>query len=164
MKHMKKIKVLFVCMGNICRSPTAHGVFEALIEREGLTDHIEVDSAGTHSYHINKAPDPRSQKTALSRGLDISHQRARQAESNDFTQYDYVLAMDQDNYHALCAICPEGMENKLELLMDYAPDSRMREVPDPYSGGPQGFEKVFDMVEAAAEGLLEDIRTRHLNL
>jgi len=161
---MKKVKVLFVCMGNICRSPTAHGVFEALVEREGLTDRIEVDSAGTHSYHINKAPDPRSQKTALNRGLDLSYQRARQAESNDFIQYDYVLAMDQDNYHSLCAICPEGMENKLELLMDYAPDSRMREVPDPYSGGPQGFEKVFDMVEAAAEGLLEDIRTRHLNL
>ena len=161
---MKKVKVLFICMGNICRSPTAHGVFEALVKREGLADRIEVDSAGTHSYHANKAPDPRSQKTALNRGLDISDQRARKAESNDFIQYDYVLAMDQDNYHALCAICPEGMENKLELLMDYAPDSRMREVPDPYSGGSQGFEKVFDMVEAAAEGLLEDIRTQHLNL
>ncbi len=160
---MKKIKVLFVCMGNICRSPTAHGVFETLVEREGLADRIEVDSAGTHAYHVGKSPDQRSQKTAQKRGLDIGHQRARKAESDDFLQYDYVLAMDQENYHALCAICPEGMESKLQLLMDYAPDLRMREVPDPYCGGPQGFEKVFDMVEAAAKGLLEDIREQHLD-
>ena len=161
---MKKVKVLFVCMGNICRSPTAHGVFEALVEREGLADLIEVDSAGTHAYHIGKSPDRRSQDTARKRGLDISSQRARKAESSDFDQYDYILAMDQDNYHALCSICPEGKENKLQLLMDYAPELRMREVPDPYYGGPHGFEKVFDMVEAAAIGLLEDVREQHLKL
>ena len=148
-------------MGNICRSPTAHGVFEMLVEREGLGDCIEIDSAGTHTYYVGKPPDQRSQNTAQSRGLDISHQRARKAVSDDFVQYDYVLAMDQDNYHELCAICPEGMENKLELLMDYAPELRMREVPDPYCGGSQGFEKVFDMVEMAAKGLLEEIRERY---
>ncbi len=161
---MKKIKVLFVCMGNICRSPTAHGVFEMLIEREGLSDCIEVDSAGTHAYHVGKPPDLRSQGTAQNRGLDISHQRARKAERNDFVRYDYILVMDQENYHALSAICPEGMENKLGLLMDYAPELRIREVPDPYCGGSQGFEKVFDMVEAAAKGLLDDIREQYPDL
>ncbi len=160
---MKKIKVLFVCMGNICRSPTAHGLLEALVERKGLADAIEVDSAGTHAYHQGKAPDQRSQNTAQNRGLDISQQRARKAQSDDFVQYDYILAMDQENYHALCAICPEGMEEKLQLLMDYAAHLKMREVPDPYCGGPQGFEKVFDMVEAAVEGLLEDICEQHFS-
>ncbi len=161
---MKKIKILFVCMGNICRSPTAHGVFEVLVEREGLTHRIEVDSAGTHAYHVGKSPDQRAQETALKRGLDISHQRARKVKSRDFVEYDYVLVMDQDNFHALCGICPEGMEDKLQLLMDYAPDLRLREVPDPYCGGSQGFEVVFDMVEAAAKGLLEDLREQHSNL
>ncbi len=159
---MKKVKVLFVCMGNICRSPTAHGLFEALVERRGLADVIEVDSAGTHAYHLGKPPDPRSQHTAQRRGLDISRQRARRAVPDDFVEFDYLLAMDQENYHALCAICPEGMEHKLQLLMDYAPHLKMREVPDPYCGGPQGFEKVFDMVEAAVEGLLEEICEQHL--
>jgi len=160
---MAKVRVLFVCMGNICRSPTAHGVFEALVERKGLAERIEVDSAGTHAYHVGKSPDRRSWETAQKRGLEIGHQRARKAEGSDFVQYDYILAMDHDNYQELCLICPQGLEGKLQLLMDYAPGLKMREVPDPYYGGPHGFEKVFDMVEVAAEGLLMDICEQHLH-
>ena len=158
---MEKIKVLFCCMGNICRSPTAQGVFQALVEKEGLQDRIEVDSAGTHAYHVGEPPDRRAQETARKRGFDLSDQRARRAVAEDFLLFDYVVAMDQDNYHALYAICPEGMEEKIQLLMDYAPSFRTREVPDPYYGGPSGFEQVFDMVEAAAAGLLEELRRRH---
>lgn len=158
---MKKVKVLFVCMGNICRSPTAHGVFEALVEREGLSHLIEVDSAGTHAYHVGNPPDQRAQETALQRGLDISSQRARQAKSEDFYVYDYLLAMDRDNYRDLSAICPSGEDHKLKLFLDYAPELKTREVPDPYYGGPRGFEQVFDMVEQAACGLLQEIRQQH---
>ena len=149
-------------MGNICRSPTAHGVFRKLVEDAGLGEQIEIDSAGTHAYHVGNPPDPRAQKTAATRGIDLSDLRARKACEADFERYDYVLAMDQDNYHGLCAICPPGQERKIGLFMDYAPHMGYREVPDPYYGGAQGFEKVFDMVEAASNGLLEDIRRRHL--
>ena len=158
---MEKIKVLFCCMGNICRSPTAQGVFQALVEKEGLQDRIEVDSAGTHAYHVGEPPDQRAQETARKRGFDLSDQRARRAVAEDFLLFDYVVAMDQDNYHALYAICPEGMEEKIHLLMDYAPEFRTREVPDPYYGGSSGFEQVFDMVEAAATGFLEALKQRH---
>ncbi len=154
------VKVLFVCMGNICRSPTAHGVFEGLVEKAGLSQQILVDSAGTHAYHVGNPPDPRSQQTALSRGFDLSSQRARKAEREDFLQFDYVLAMDQDNYQHLRALCPPGMEEKLSLFMAFAPELGLEEVPDPYYGGSRGFDKVFDMVEVAAQGLLEDIRKR----
>jgi len=156
------VSILFVCMGNICRSPTAHGVFRELIRREGLDQKIYVDSAGTHAYHIGKAADKRSREAAARRGIDLSDMRARQAEPKDFDQFDYILAMDQDNYHGLMEICPGGMEEKLALFMDYAPHLKTREVPDPYYGAAGGFEQVFDLVEAAAEGLLADIRRRHL--
>ena len=159
---MVKIKVLFVCMGNICRSPTAHGVFQALVDKEGLTQDIEVDSAGTHAYHVGEQPDRRAQEVARSRGFDLSDQRARRTEGDDFLNYDYLVVMDQDNYHSLSAICPQGMEDKIHLFMDYAPSFRTREVPDPYYGGPSGFERVFDMVEAASQGLLDEMRRRHL--
>ncbi len=162
MSELPKVKVLFVCMGNICRSPTAHGVFRHLVMEAGLEPLIEIDSAGTHGYHVGEPPDDRARETALSRGVDIGDLRARRAEPEDFLYYDYILAMDQDNYHSLSRICPRGMERKLLLLMDYAPDLRRREVPDPYYGGQQGFDQVFDMVEAAARGLLEDISRRHL--
>ncbi|MFZ0790646.1 MAG: low molecular weight protein-tyrosine-phosphatase [Chromatiaceae bacterium] len=162
MSQSTKVKVLFVCMGNICRSPTAHGVFRYLVAEAGLEARIEIDSAGTHGYHVGEPPDERARETALARGVDIGDLRARRAEPEDFLYYDYILAMDQDNYHALSRICPRGMERKLLLLMDYAPDLRRREVPDPYYGGQQGFDQVFDMVEAAARGLLEDITRRHL--
>lgn len=158
---MSKVRVLFVCMGNICRSPTAQGVFRRLLEQEGLSDLVEVDSAGTHAYHVGEPPDPRAQEAAARRGIDLSGQRARQALAEDFERFDYLLVMDQDNYHALSALCPPGHEKKLGLFMDFAPDWRTREVPDPYYGGANGFERVLDMVEDAARGLLADIRNRH---
>lgn len=155
------VKVLFVCMGNICRSPTAHGVFREMVRREGLEDRIVTDSAGTHAYHVGEPPDRRAQETAVRRGIDMSDLRARRAEPQDFHDFDYVLAMDQDNYQGLSGICPEGMQDRLQMFMDFAPDMRTREVPDPYYGGASGFEHVFDLVEAAAAGLLADIRQRH---
>ncbi len=159
---MSKIKVLFVCMGNICRSPTAEGVFAKRVKDEGLELLIETDSAGTHAYHVGGAPDPRSQKTALKRGVQLQHLRARCAVPEDFEQFDYVLAMDSDNYQGLEAICPAGLEYKLKMFLSYAPHLESEEVPDPYYGGPMGFERVLDMIEDAAEGLLQDIRMRHI--
>ncbi len=149
-------------MGNICRSPTAHGVFESLVKAKGLDDVIMVDSAGTHAYHVGEPPDSRSQQTALAHGIDLSYQRARRADPNDFHRFDYILAMDRDNYRNLAAICPNGREERLYLFMDFARELDEEEVPDPYYGGKTGFERVFNMVQIAADGLLEDIRSRHL--
>jgi protein-tyrosine phosphatase len=149
-------------MGNICRSPTAHGVFRALVEREGLVHAIEIDSAGTHAYHVGSMPDKRAQATARARGIDLSDLVARRVGEADFAAFDYVLAMDQENFIALSEICPEEHVEKIHMFMDFAPDMRTREVPDPYYGGPTGFERVFDLVEAASLGLLEEIRRRHL--
>jgi protein-tyrosine phosphatase len=157
---MSQIKVLFCCMGNICRSPTAHGVFEGMVKEAGLSDRIVIDSAGTHAYHVGEAPDRRSQETARRRGYDLSHQRARKVKADDFLEFDYVLAMDQDNYHNLHAICPSGYEERLSLFLDFAPELGQREVPDPYYGGGNGFEQVFDLVEAASRGLLIKIQER----
>ncbi|WP_295579386.1 low molecular weight protein-tyrosine-phosphatase [uncultured Lamprocystis sp.] len=162
MTESTKIKVLFVCMGNICRSPTAHGVFRHLVQEAGLASVIAIDSAGTHGYHMDEPPDERATATAWARGVDISDLRARRAEPEDFIEYDLILAMDQDNYHSLSRICPRGMEPKLGLFLDFAPDLKRREVPDPYYGGQRGFDQVFDMVEAAARGLLEHIARRML--
>jgi protein-tyrosine phosphatase len=161
MNKRQKIRVLFICMGNICRSPTAHGVFRDLVQRQGLQESIELDSAGTHGYHVGAPPDRRAQQTALARGFDLSDLRARQAVSADFDAFDYLLAMDRDNYMCLKAICPPGEEHKLHLFMDFAPQLSIKEVPDPYYGGDQGFEQVFDMVEAASLGLLSHIRANH---
>jgi protein-tyrosine phosphatase len=149
-------------MGNICRSPTAHGVFRSLVEKEKLADRIAIDSAGTHAYHEGNAPDRRAQETARRRGIDLSDLVARKVDAGDFERFDYVLAMDQDNWVSLSQICPEPHRDKLHLFMDFAPQMRTREVPDPYYGGPSGFERVFDLVEAAAQGLLDEIRGRHL--
>ncbi|HHI93283.1 MAG TPA: low molecular weight phosphotyrosine protein phosphatase [Gammaproteobacteria bacterium] len=159
---MEKIKVLFVCMGNICRSPTAEGVFTRHVQDANLADVIHVDSAGTHAYHVGEAPDPRSQKTALKRGFDLSSQRARRAVAGDFDIFDYILAMDRDNQRSLQAICPVGAEYKLNLFLSYAPNLEHDEVPDPYYGGPLGFERVLDMIEEASAGLLQDIQLRYL--
>lgn len=153
-----KIGVLFVCMGNICRSPTAQGVFHKLVEHHGLEHHVVVDSAGTHAYHVGHAPDQRAQRTAIQRAVDISGLRARRVEAEDFERFDYILAMDLENYERLQGICPAGHEHKLRLFLEFAPHVEEREVPDPYYGGPGGFERVLDMIEAAAEGLLEEIR------
>jgi protein-tyrosine phosphatase len=162
MTDNNKIKVLFVCMGNICRSPTAQGVFRHLVEQEGLSHLITTDSAGTIDYHVGKPPDRRARETALRRGLDLSDLRARQAKAADFAAFDYVVAMDRDNYTDLLRLCPEGLEAKLHLFMDFAPELEVQEVPDPYYGGPSGFERVFDMVEQASHGLLQRIREERI--
>lgn len=159
---MKKVNVLFVCMGNICRSPTAHGVFEHMVREAGLEEAIGIDSAGTHAYHVGEQPDRRSQQTARSRGIDLSGQRARKVHDADFHEFDYILAMDEDNLYGLQSRCPPECEERLRLFLSFAPESGAREVPDPYYGGAHGFEHVFDLVEAAGRGLLEDIRKRHL--
>lgn len=159
----KRVKVLFVCMGNICRSPTAEGVFTEQVKKAQLEHLIEIDSAGTHAYHVGEGPDSRSQKTALKRGVNLSGIRARRVESADFENFDYVLAMDRDNYQGLEAICPSGAEYKLQLFLSFAPNLEYDEVPDPYYGGPTGFEQVLDMIEEASEGLLQEIQLRHLN-
>src|SRR5438105_5318657 len=129
------VKVLFVCMGNICRSPTAEGVFRKLVREAGLEQKIEIDSAGTHGYHVGEPPDPRAQLAARQRGIDLSQLRGRQAIREDFARFDYVLAMDQDNYELLLDICPDGCQTKLRLFLEYAPHRPEREVPDPYFGG-----------------------------
>ncbi|MDH5600319.1 MAG: low molecular weight phosphotyrosine protein phosphatase [Gammaproteobacteria bacterium] len=154
---MKKVKVLFVCLGNICRSPTAEGVFRHLVQQEGHSDWITTDSAGTHAYHIGEQPDRRAQQTARTRGIDLSDLRGRQAITSDFHEFDYILAMDEDNYQDLQGLCPRGLENKLNLFLDFSDDYSETQVPDPYYGGEQGFEHVFDMVESASRGLLDKI-------
>lgn len=161
MKKKEKVSVLFICMGNICRSPTAEGVFRHLVQKEGLDHWIQTDSAGTHSYHVGNEPDHRAQQTALSRGIDLSDLRARKAISDDFNQFDYLLAMDNDNYQILEQICPEGLESKLKLFLDFTNEFTETEVPDPYYGGDKGFEHVFDLVESASRGLLDDIKKRY---
>jgi protein-tyrosine phosphatase len=150
-----KVKVLFVCMGNICRSPTAHGVFRHLVEAQGYADLIEIDSAGTHSYHIGKPPDQRGQQAAVSRGIDIGDLRARQVNQHDFSEFDYVIAMDNDNFSELEDICPADQRQRLHMMMDFAPERSETEVPDPYYSGEFG--RVFDMVDVASRGLLQHI-------
>lgn len=154
------VSVLFVCMGNICRSPTAQGVFEELLRREGLNARVRVDSAGTHAYHEGNAPDPRAQAAALRRGLDLSAQTARQVQSDDFERFDYILAMDRENLALLMERCPARSSHKVRLFLEYAPHLGIEEVPDPYYGGSAGFDRVLDMVQEAAEGLLREIRAR----
>ena len=155
------VKVLFVCMGNICRSPTAEGVFRYLVEQEGLSHSIEIDSAGTHAYHIGEPPDRRSQQAARNRGIDLSQQRARKVKSSDFEHYDYVLAMDKDNLSNLEYIQPANSLSQLKLFLDFANDMNELEVPDPYYGGSHGFERVLDLIEAASQGLIVHIRENH---
>jgi len=145
-------------MGNICRSPTADGIFTNLVESAGLDDVIEIDSAGTHAYHIGNPPDSRSQECALKRGIDLGDLRARRVLKDDFREFDYVIAMDNDNYSDLEDLCPNGLDHKLKLFMDFAPHLKIKEVPDPYYGGVNGFERVFDMVEEASKGLLDEIK------
>ncbi len=152
------IRVLFVCMGNICRSPTAEGVFRKLVLEQGMEKSIEIDSAGTHAYHVGAPPDRRSQEAARRRGIDISGLRGRAVERNDFGRFDYVLAMDDENYENLLDIAPEEQRYKVRLFLEFAPQLPEREVPDPYAGGPEGFERVLDMIEAAAQGLLVEIK------
>ena len=160
---MKNISVLFCCMGNICRSPTAEAVFRARVEEAGLAQYISIDSVGTHDYHIGDPPDQRTQKAANQRGYDMSMLRGRQVEVADFYRFDYVLAMDSANMTILQGLCPLALRNRLGLFLEYAQRHQEREVPDPYYGGEGGFERVLDMVEDGAEGLLSHIRKQHLS-
>lgn len=157
---MAHLKVLFVCLGNICRSPTADGVFRQLVADADLERQIEVDSAGTAAWHIGKAPDPRTQQAAAERGYDLSALRARQAISDDFNRYDYILAMDLSNLDNLKAIQPVESKATLGLFLDYIPELGRKEVPDPYYGGDEGFEQVLDLVEAAGHKLLVELQQR----
>lgn len=155
---MTKASVLFVCLGNICRSPTAHGVFQHFVENSEVKDRVEVDSCGTGDWHIGHAPDARAASEALKRGYDLSPLRARQVTAQDFELFDYILAMDHQNLSDLQAMSPPGYAGRLCLFLDYLPGGDIREVPDPYYGGDAGFTQVLDLVELASQALLEDIR------
>jgi protein-tyrosine phosphatase len=155
---MEKIKVLFVCMGNICRSPTAEGVFTKLLKEKNLEDYFVIDSAGTHAYHVGDAPDLRAQQAALEREIQLNHLLARKVVMGDFEDFDFLLAMDDDNYAALMNACPEEYKDKVSYFLDYAPHLDTREVPDPYYGGKYGFERVLDLVEEASAGFLSMLR------
>lgn len=151
---MKKTSVLFVCMGNICRSPSADGIFRDRLAKAGLSDLIEVDSAGTHSYHIGHAPDERTQAAAERRGYDLSALRARRVEASDFERFEWIVAMDNANVAELTARSPAAFRHKIVRLMDFARHHDATEVPDPYYGGAQGFETVLDYIEDGLDGLL----------
>lgn len=158
MKASNTTGILFVCLGNICRSPTAEGVFRRLADERGLSPFLRVDSAGTHAYHVGEPPDARSQKAALARGVDLSVLRARQVDHGDFYQFDHILAMDGSNYAHLMQMRPTDAGAKIKYFLDYAPHLNTREVPDPYYGGGNGFERVLDMVEDASRGLLDELQ------
>lgn len=153
-------RVLFVCLGNICRSPTAEAVFRHHVQAAGLSHVIQADSAGTGNYHIGDGPDGRAQEAARMRGYDMSKLRARQVQRSDFEEFHHILAMDRTNLKILKQRCPPAHSHKLGLLMDYSRNFSEREVPDPYFGGPDGFKIVLDMVEDASLGLLAKLRNR----
>ena len=157
--------MLFVCMGNICRSPTAEGVFTKLVAEKNLSSQFTIDSAGTHAYHVGSPPDRRAQQMALKRGVELQQLRARKIHSSDFLYFDYILVMDDENYSRVIADCPEEYRDKVKYLLDYAPQIGVRQVPDPYYGEKDGFERVLDMVEAASVGFLEALhKTGAINL
>jgi protein-tyrosine phosphatase len=151
------VSVLFICTGNICRSPTAEAIFRQRVAEAGLESRVTVDSAGTHNYHVGELPDRRAQLAAKRRGYDLSRQRARQMTPEDCQRYDYLIVMDSDNHQIVQAFCPEAGRRKLHRLLEFAPDIDEIDVPDPYYGGEAGFERVLDMIEAAADGLLRAI-------
>ncbi|HMH17309.1 MAG TPA: low molecular weight protein-tyrosine-phosphatase [Burkholderiales bacterium] len=151
-----KFSVLFVCTGNICRSPTAEGIFRKLVSDAGMA--VLADSAGTHAYHVGEAPDPRAQAAAAKRGYDLGDLRARRFEQADFDRFDLILAMDGDHYSILSRMAQPSAAPKLKLMMSYARNFKEQEVPDPYYGGSGGFERVLDMLEDAARGLRESLQ------
>lgn len=155
---MQKLRVLMVCMGNICRSPMAHGVLATRICDAGLEHVIQVDSAGTHGYHVGEPPDRRAQATARSRGYDLAGLRARRLDEEDFREFDYILVMDEDNLSHARKVQPSDGKARLHRFLEFAGSRREREVPDPYYGGAQGFEHVLDLVEDAADGFLAHLR------
>ncbi|MFW1677791.1 low molecular weight protein-tyrosine-phosphatase [Pontibacter sp. JAM-7] len=150
-------RILFVCLGNICRSPTAHGVLETLTKQRGLSHLIQVDSAGTAAYHVGNPPDARSARVAKQQGYPLDHLRARQVERNDFQQFDYILAMDDANLMALQQLCPSDYAGYLGRFLEFT-ELKETEVPDPYYGGADGFEHVLALVVSAANGLLDHLQ------
>lgn len=155
------INVLFVCMGNICRSPTAEGVFRRAVEQSALSARIRIDSCGTGNWHVGKAPDSRAAAAARARGIDISHLRARQFTASDLDEFDYVLVMDRQNLDDIKAIWRRHGGTEPELFLSYATQTNVDEVPDPYYGGDHGFEQVLDLIAQASQGLLDGIRDKH---
>ena len=151
---MAKHRILFVCLGNICRSPMAEGVFRRIAEDEGVLHLFEIDSAGLGHWHIGQAPDTRAQKAAKKRGIDISGQSARQVKHGDFARFDLLLAMDGENYQELIQLAPGDARIKIRQFLEFAPEVRTRDVPDPFFGGPEGFDHALDLIERAARGLL----------
>jgi len=156
----KKTGVLFVCMGNICRSPTAEGVFRAMAERAGQARHLRIDSAGTHDYHVGEPPDPRAIDTAFRRGYDLRKLRAREIAPRDYGRFDWIIAMDAHNLKEITHRRPRDFAGHIGLLLDFAPELGIREVPDPYYGGPEGFERILDLIEPASQALLAQIAAR----
>jgi protein-tyrosine phosphatase len=154
------VRILFVCLGNICRSPTAEVVFRTLASRESPDLVLEIDSAGTAGYHVGELPDRRTRQAAARRGYDLSALRARVVEPRDFEYFDLILAMDRENLRALERRAPPQARERLRLFLDFAPEAGIGEVPDPYYGGPNGFEDVLDLIEAAARGLIQHLRNR----
>jgi len=150
-------RILFVCLGNICRSPMAEGVFRRVAEEEGLIDRFEIDSAGLGDWHIGQAPDHRAQKAARSRGVDISDQSARQVVDEDFDRFDLLLVMDRSNYAELKARAPHEARAKIRPFLDFAPQAGTSDVPDPFFGGAEGFDHALDLIEAASRGLLASL-------
>jgi len=153
--HGAPVRVLFVCMGNICRSPLAEAICRSLAQRLVPQLVLQVDSAGTHGYHVGRPPDVRAQEVARARGLDLSGLRARQLVREDFERFDWILVMDEDNHAAALALAPPGQRARLRLLLDFAPHLSLREVPDPYYGGLSDFERVYELTEQAVRGLLQ---------
>ena len=153
----RHVSVLFVCMASICRSPTAEGVFRARAARAGIISQLRIDSAGTHDYYIGGPPDWRATQLALKRGYDITALRARQFGVADFLRFDRIYAMDHMNLRVLEGLRPQEYRGVLGLFLDVAPDLGVREVPDPYDGGPEGFEHVLDLIERASDALVNDI-------
>ncbi len=158
MSDQPAISVLFVCMGNICRSPTAEGVFRKYVADAGLDDRIRTDSAGTHAYHSGEGPDRRAKAAAERRGFSLEGLRARRVANTDFEQFNYIVAMDDDNMSALLEVADEEHHEKVRLLLEFSESMQLREVPDPYYGGSAGFERVLDLVEEASKALLETLR------
>jgi len=154
------VGVLFVCSGNICRSPTAEGVFRAKAAQAGLAARLDIDSAGIGDWHVGRPPDARSRETALARGIDIGDQRARQVIAADFERFHYILGMDRSHYRALLQLAPDGAQARVRLFMNFAPQMATRDVPDPYYGALGGFDHVFGLIEAGADGLMREIRDR----
>jgi protein-tyrosine phosphatase len=151
---MAKHRILFVCLGNICRSPMAEGIFRRAAEDQGVLDLFEIDSAGLGHWHVGQAPDPRAQNAVRNRGIDISGQSARQVEHDDFARFDLLLAMDGQNYQELVELAPSDARHKIRLLLDFAPQAAATDVPDPFFGGPAGFDHAFDLIDQASRGLL----------